>query len=69
MISEEGTLTGKIAEEPAGSSGFGYDPLFVPAGFDKTLAQLGPKVKNKISHRREALLKIRPKLKEIAGSE
>ncbi|MGQ9477809.1 MAG: RdgB/HAM1 family non-canonical purine NTP pyrophosphatase [Candidatus Bipolaricaulia bacterium] len=54
----EGELRGEIALEPRGSSGFGYDPVFIPEGFSKTLAELGPEVKNEISHRRRALEKL-----------
>lgn len=64
-----GTLQGRISREPRGESGFGYDPIFVPDGFDKTLAQLGERTKNKISHRRNALEKMRGKLKELSRRE
>lgn len=64
--STEGILTGRITRTPKGSSGFGYDPLFVPEGFDKTLAQLGEGVKNRISHRRQALEKMRDVLARIS---
>lgn len=57
-ISAEGELKGKIVKEPKGSSGFGYDPVFVPEDYQETLAQLGPEVKNAISHRRKALIKL-----------
>ncbi len=50
-----GTLEGIIADRPAGSSGFGYDPIFVPRGFEQTLAQLGDSLKNEMSHRARAL--------------
>lgn len=60
-----GVLSGEIALEPRGDSGFGYDPVFIPKGFDKTLAQLGEEKKNKISHRRKALEKIRAELRAI----
>jgi len=50
-----GTLEGRIASRPAGSYGFGYDPIFVPEGYDKTLAELTPDTKNSISHRAKAL--------------
>ncbi len=50
-----GELTGKIIEKPAGENGFGYDPIFVPDGYDKTLAQMSPEEKNNISHRRKAI--------------
>lgn len=50
-----GELCGTIAEEPRGSWGFGYDPIFVPEGYRETLAELGPEIKNIISHRAVAL--------------
>lgn len=60
----EGELQGEIALEPRGKSGFGYDPLFIPEGFAKTLAELGPEIKNRISHRRRALEKLLELLQE-----
>ena len=60
-----GTLEGEIALSRRGDSGFGYDPVFVPEGFDKTLAELGEERKNEISHRRKALEKIRAELPAI----
>jgi len=57
-LTAEGELHGKIALGPRGKSGFGYDPIFIPEGFTKTLAELGPEVKNEISHRRQALEKL-----------
>jgi XTP/dITP diphosphohydrolase len=51
----EGTLSGKIINEPRGSGGFGYDSVFVPEGLTKTLAELTIEEKNKISHRAKAL--------------
>ncbi|MFQ5646287.1 MAG: RdgB/HAM1 family non-canonical purine NTP pyrophosphatase [bacterium] len=51
----EGTCEGVIAERLSGNAGFGYDPLFIPAGYDKTMSELGPKIKNRISHRAQAL--------------
>lgn len=50
----EGVLEGALAREPLGSNGFGYDPIFVPAGFALTTAQLRPAEKDAISHRGEA---------------
>ncbi len=50
----EGRLEGSIIKEEKGSNGFGYDPIFMPLGMDKTLAELSDKEKNKISHRRNA---------------
>ena len=55
----EGTCNGKIIFEPRGSGGFGYDPLFVPDGFDATFAELPDTTKNQLSHRAVALLKTR----------
>ena len=51
----EGICQGKIAHQPKGDQGFGYDPVFVPDGYQQTFAQLGATVKNRISHRRRAL--------------
>jgi XTP/dITP diphosphohydrolase len=50
-IIEEGVLRGTIAFEPDGEEGFGFDPVFIPDGFDRTIAYLGLEIKNKISHR------------------
>jgi XTP/dITP diphosphohydrolase len=55
----DGICEGKIIFEPRGKNGFGYDPLFVPVGFDKTFAELGDEIKNKISHRSKALEKLK----------
>ncbi len=54
----EGVLKGKIAENPSGNYGFGYDPIFEPEGYTKTLAEIDPKEKNRISHRALALQKF-----------
>jgi XTP/dITP diphosphohydrolase len=54
----EGLLHGKIITEPRGTQGFGYDPIFVPDGYNLTFAELGPELKNTISHRRLALNKL-----------
>jgi XTP/dITP diphosphohydrolase len=67
VISAEGECRGRIAREPKGSGGFGYDPLFVPDGYDKTFAELGADVKNKISHRSRALMRLAGLLKEEGG--
>ena len=50
-----GTVEGTIAKEPRGSHGFGYDPIFFVPDYQKTMAELGPLVKNRISHRARAL--------------
>lgn len=55
----EGRCSGRITFEPRGEGGFGYDPLFVPDGFDQTFAELSDSIKNQISHRARALLKAR----------
>lgn len=60
----EGRVDGNIAFEPRGESGFGFDPVFVPEGYDKTFAELGGEVKNKISHRGRALAKFVEFMKE-----
>jgi XTP/dITP diphosphohydrolase len=49
-----GACEGRIAESLAGKGGFGYDPLFVPEGYERTFAELGESVKNRISHRARA---------------
>ena len=50
----EGRVDGTIAHAPAGATGFGYDPLFVPTGERQTFAELGPAVKHQVSHRARA---------------
>ncbi len=60
----EGTVFGNIIEFPRGSGGFGYDPLFVPAGHNETLAEMQFAKKNEMSHRALALQAIKPILIE-----
>lgn len=50
----EGRCRGRLLHEPRGNAGFGYDPIFVPDGFDRSYAELGEDVKNRISHRARA---------------
>lgn len=50
-----GSIEGTITNTPSGTGGFGYDPVFIPAGFDQTFAQLSPALKNQISHRAVAM--------------
>lgn len=54
-----GECSGRISFTPRGNYGFGYDPIFVYPKYNKTFAELGPKIKNKISHRAKALKKAR----------
>ena len=54
----EGIVKGHIIEEKRGGAGFGYDPIFVPEGYDQTFAELGNDVKNTISHRARAVEKL-----------
>lgn len=61
-IVAEGTWEGRIALEPRGSGGFGYDPIFLPAGFEVTAAELSAADKNAVSHRGQALRKLVEKL-------
>lgn len=63
-IVAEGRCDGIIAQEPAGENGFGYDPIFYLPKYDKTMAQISQKKKNKISHRGRALKKMKTALKE-----
>ncbi|MFO7638562.1 MAG: RdgB/HAM1 family non-canonical purine NTP pyrophosphatase [bacterium] len=51
----EGRVEGSIAGEPRGAAGFGYDPVFVPGGYDRTFAELGLDIKNQVSHRAAAM--------------
>ncbi len=54
----EGIVSGTIAESPRGEAGFGYDPVFVPKGYQQTFAELPSDLKNKISHRANAIEKL-----------
>lgn len=54
----EGIVRGRIAEEEFGKGGFGYDPLFIPEGYNKTFGELPAELKNTISHRARALVKL-----------
>jgi XTP/dITP diphosphohydrolase len=61
----QGELHGRIAERPLGSGGFGYDPVFVPAGEHRTAAELTPAEKDAISHRGRAFRTLRPAVAEL----
>ncbi|MCQ2064978.1 MAG: non-canonical purine NTP diphosphatase [Bacteroidaceae bacterium] len=54
----EGIVKGRIAAERHGNGGFGYDPLFIPDGYDETFSEMGPESKNLISHRGRAVRKL-----------
>lgn len=64
IITARGECRGRIITEPAGDNGFGYDPLFVPDGYDRTFAQLTAEEKNSVSHRAAALEKLKKLLGE-----
>ncbi|MGH3559632.1 MAG: non-canonical purine NTP pyrophosphatase [Mycobacterium sp.] len=72
LVSESGEVVvrgewpGSIAREPLGDGGFGYDPVFIPDGFDRTAAQLNPAEKDAVSHRGRALALLLPALCELA---
>jgi XTP/dITP diphosphohydrolase len=55
----DGSCEGRIGFAPRGKNGFGYDPLFVPMGFEQTFAELGEDIKNQLSHRARALEKLK----------
>ncbi len=73
FVSFCGEVKGKIAEMPGGNGGFGYDPIFIPDGYDKTFAELGNSVKDRISHRagafEQAVDFIRTELKKMGEPE
>jgi XTP/dITP diphosphohydrolase len=65
LIETEGKLEGVIAEKEMGANGFGYDPIFFVPKLNKTVAQLTREEKNAISHRGNAIRKLKPLLKEL----
>ena len=64
IVEMEGTVEGVIIDELRGSNGFGYDPVFMPEGYDVTFAEMDAAEKNRISHRGRATEKLRKYLTE-----
>ena len=65
LYTTEGICNGKIASGPIGNSGFGYDPLFIPDGYEQTFGELSGGIKQQISHRRRAFEQIMPFLRDF----
>jgi len=63
----EGVVEGSIVDPARGAGGFGYDPVFQPTGFERTFAEMPPELKNKISHRAQAIAALREGLRDIAN--
>lgn len=63
----EGAVEGVLIRAPRGSNGFGYDPIFIPHGYDQTTAELDPGAKDAISHRGQAMRAAVPVLMELLG--
>jgi len=61
----EGVVEGRIADQMRGDAGFGYDPIFIPDGFEQTFGELAPEVKNTISHRAKAIHAAAVKLRQL----
>ncbi len=61
----EGEVRGTVITEPRGTGGFGYDPLFIPAGHEKTMAEIPLEEKNRISHRGKALEKLANLIEDV----
>jgi XTP/dITP diphosphohydrolase len=61
----EGTLPGRLVTTPRGSNGFGYDPIFVPDGHERTTAEMSPEEKDAISHRGRAFRALAPVVREL----
>lgn len=64
-VTKQGMWTGRVALDPAGERGFGYDPVFVPDGLEVTSAELTAEEKNAISHRARAFQAIMPRVREL----
>jgi XTP/dITP diphosphohydrolase len=59
LVHADGTCEGTLLTRPSGSRGFGYDPIFVPVGWDRTMAELADEEKDRISHRGRAFRALR----------
>jgi XTP/dITP diphosphohydrolase len=68
LYTTEATCEGSIADAPRGSGGFGYDPIFMPHGFNETFGELPAAIKNAISHRGRALAKAREFLASLTAT-
>ena len=64
----EGVVDGSLTTAPRGTNGFGYDPIFVPAGYEVTTAEMSPADKDRISHRGRALRALAPIIAALLGS-
>ena len=64
-----GWMHGDVIDEVRGDKGFGYDPIFIPAGFDKTLGELDESVKKEMSHRAQAMKLAKPIIQMLKGKE
>lgn len=65
----EGIVEGRIADDARGDSGFGYDPIFIPEGFEETFGELSAEVKNAISHRAKAIRTLAVKLRQLQSDD
>lgn len=65
LFTVTGTCKGRIALEPKGKNGFGYDPVFIPAGYKRTFAQLPSGLKDRVSHRGKALRRVKTEIKKF----
>ena len=63
----EGTVEGTLTDAPRGTGGFGYDPAFLPHGYERTTAELSPEEKDAISHRGAAFRALAPIMRELLG--
>ncbi len=68
LYQAEGVCEGEIASKPAGSGGFGYDPIFIPDGYDMTFGELDAAIKHEISHRSRAFRSIIPFLRDFIAN-